>query len=218
MYVYVRIIYISADPCLQGERAQRRLAKANNIEQTHTHTPTFVYGILSPRCLSRKNLPPHTSHLCACAENEKPWPTPPWRLAYAILANEKPWPTPPWRLAYAILATEHFSQVCSTHAEPNPNSLTKSELTDKSPFFYRFWTQRLTLKITPTQVEKRCHWARQAMLLPRSGGSLFGKAFGSEVVVLPVVTPKRNGRCQRCSSKGIGGANWAPQLQNLLFL
>ena len=85
-------------------------------------------------------------------------------------------------------------------------------------FFYRFWTRRLTLKITPTQVEKRCHWARQAMLFPRSGGSLFGKAFGSEVVVLPVVTPKRNGRCQRCSSKAIGGANWAPKLQNPLFL
>ena len=85
-------------------------------------------------------------------------------------------------------------------------------------FFYRFLTRRLTLKITPTQVEKRCHWARQAMLFPCSGGSLFGKAFGSEVVVLPVVTPKRNGRCQRCSSKPIGGANCAPKLQNLLFL
>ena len=67
-------------------------------------------------------------------------------------------------------------------------------------FFYRFWTQRLTLKIIPTQVEKRCPWARQAMLFPRSGASLFGKAFGSEVVVLP------------------GGANWAPKLYNPLFL
>ena len=85
-------------------------------------------------------------------------------------------------------------------------------------FFYRFWTQRLTLKIIPTQVEKRCPWARQAILFPCSGASLFGKAFGSEVVVLPVVTPKRNGRCQRCISKAIGGANWAPQLQNPLFL
>ena len=83
--------------------------------------------------------------------------------------------------------------------------------------FFRFWTQRLTLKITPTQVKKRCPWARQAMLFPCSGGSLFGKAFGSEVVVLPVVTPKRNGRCQRCSSKPLGGANWAPQLQKILF-
>ena len=85
-------------------------------------------------------------------------------------------------------------------------------------FFYRFWTQRLTLKIIPTQVEKRCPWARQAMLFPRSGASLFGKAFGSEVVVLPVVTPKRNGRCQRCISKAIGRANWAPKLYNPLFL
>ena len=51
-----------------------------------------------------------------------------------------------------------------------------------------------------------------------SGGSLFGKAFGSEVVVLPVVIPKRNRRCQRCISKAIGGANCAPKLQNLLFL
>ena len=56
------------------------------------------------------------------------------------------------------------------------------------------------------------------MLFPRSGASLFGKAFGSEVVVLPVVTPKRNGRCQRCILKAIGGANGAPKLQNPLFL
>ena len=85
-------------------------------------------------------------------------------------------------------------------------------------FFYRFRPQRLTLKITPAQVEKRCHWARQTMLFPCSGGSLFGKAFGSEVVVLPVVISKRNRRCQRCISKAIGGANCAPKLQNLLFL
>ena len=88
----------------------------------------------------------------------------------------------------------------------------------KTFFFYRFRPQRLTLKITPAQVEKRCHWARQAMLFPCSGGSLFGKAFGSEVVVLPVVISKRNRRCQRCISKAIGGANCTPKLQNLLFL
>ena len=63
-----------------------------------------------------------------------------------------------------------------------------------------------------------CHWARQTMLFPCSGGSLFGKAFGSEVVVLPVVIPKRNRRCKRCISKPNRGANWAPKLQNLLFL
>ena len=84
-------------------------------------------------------------------------------------------------------------------------------------FFYRFWTQRLTLKIIPTQVEKRCPWARQAMLFPCSGGSLFGKAFGSEVAVLPVVIPKRNRRCKRRISKPNRGAQWAPKLQNLLF-
>ena len=88
----------------------------------------------------------------------------------------------------------------------------------KTFFFYRFRPQRLTLKITPAQVEKRCHWARQTMLFPCSGGSLFGKAFGSEVVVLPVVISKRNRRCQRCISKAIGGANCTPKLQNLLFL
>ena len=82
----------------------------------------------------------------------------------------------------------------------------------KTSFFYRFWTRRLTLKITPTQVEKRC------LLFPCSGGSLFGKAFGSEVVVLPVVIPKRNRRCKRCISKPNRGANWAPKLENLLFL
>ena len=43
--------------------------------------------------------------------------------------------------------------------------------------FYRFWTQRLTLKITPTQVQKRCPWARQAMLFPCCGGGVFGKPF-----------------------------------------
>ena len=88
----------------------------------------------------------------------------------------------------------------------------------KPCLFYRFRPQRLTLKITPAQVEKRCHWARQTMLFPCSGGSLFGKAFGSEVVVLPVVISKRNRRCQRCISKAIGGANCTPKLQNLLFL
>ena len=87
----------------------------------------------------------------------------------------------------------------------------------KTFFFYRFRPQRLTLKITPAQVEKRCHWARQTMLFPCSGGSLFGKAFGSEVVVLPVVISKRNRRCQRCISKAIGGANCTPKLQNLFF-
>ena len=55
------------------------------------------------------------------------------------------------------------------------------------------------------------------MLFPCSGGGLFGNAFGSEVMVLPVVTPKRNGRCQRCISKAIGGANCAPQLQKPPF-
>ena len=75
----------------------------------------------------------------------------------------------------------------------------------KTSFFYRFWMRRLTLKITPTQVEKRCPWVRQAMLFPCSGGSLFGKAFGSEVVVLPV---GRRGRRQ-----------WAAALKyNLLLL
>ena len=53
------------------------------------------------------------------------------------------------------------------------------------------------------------------MLFPCSGGSLFGKAFGSEVVVLPVVISKRNRRCQRCISKAIGGANCTPKLQNI---
>ena len=27
----------------------------------------------------------------------------------------------------------------------------------KTSFFFRFWTRRLTLKLTPTQLEKRCH-------------------------------------------------------------
>ena len=125
------------------------------------------------------------------------------------LLGQKSWFCPSWRPN----ATEGANGVVRRQLEVQiePHSC-------KFLFFYRFWTQRLTLKITPTQVEKRCHWARQAMLFPCSGGSLFGKAFGSEVVVLPVVTPKRNGRCQRCSSKAIGGANWAPQLQNPLFL
>ena len=47
------------------------------------------------------------------------------------------------------------------------------------------------------------------MLFPCSGGSLFGKAFGSEVVVLPVVIPKRNRRCKGCISKPNRGAQWA---------
>ena len=45
-------------------------------------------------------------------------------------------------------------------------------------FWYRFWTRRLTLKITPTQLEKRCPSARQAMLFPRSGASLLGRLLG----------------------------------------
>ena len=66
---------------------------------------------------------------------------------------------------------------------------------------HRTNTQRLTLKITPTLVEKRCPWARQAMLFPCSGASLFGKASGSEAVVLLVMTPKCNWRCKRWISK-----------------
>ena len=62
----------------------------------------------------------------------------------------------------------------------------------KSSIFYRFWTRRLTLKITPTQVKKRCPCARQAMLFPRFGGRVFGKPFGSEVEV----HLKANPRCE----------------------
>ena len=125
------------------------------------------------------------------------------------LLGQKSWFCPSWRPNATEGANGVFRRQLEVQIAPQ---------SCKTSFFYRFWTQRLTVKITPTQVEKRCPWARQAMLFPCSGGSLFGKAFGSEVVVLPVVTPKRNGRCQRCISKAIGGANCAPKLQNLLFL
>ena len=50
----------------------------------------------------------------------------------------------------------------------------------KSSFFSRFWTQRLTLKIAPTQVQKRAPEARQAMLFPRFAARLLGSFFGAE--------------------------------------
>ena len=53
-------------------------------------------------------------------------------------------------------------------------------LSCKTLFFYRFWTQRLTLKITPTQVQKRSPWARQAMLFPRFAARLLGSFFGAK--------------------------------------
>ena len=55
--------------------------------------------------------------------------------------------------------------------------------------FYRFWTQRLTLKITPTQVQKQCPWARQAMLFPCCGGGRFWEAFS-------VSSRKATSRCE----------------------
>ena len=125
------------------------------------------------------------------------------------LLGRKSWFCPSWRPNATEGANGVFRRQLEVQIEPH---------SCKTSFFYRFWTRRLTLKITPTQVEKLCLWARQAMLFPRSGGSLFGKAFGSEVVVLPVVIPKRNRRCKRCISKPNRGANWAPKLQNLLFL
>ena len=50
----------------------------------------------------------------------------------------------------------------------------------KTLFFYRFWTQHLTLKVTPTQVQKRSPWARQAMLFPRFAARLLGSFFGAK--------------------------------------
>ena len=57
----------------------------------------------------------------------------------------------------------------------------------KTLFFYRFWTQRLTLKITPTQVQKRSPWARQAMLFPRFAARLLGSFFGAKPSFLEVL-------------------------------
>ena len=53
----------------------------------------------------------------------------------------------------------------------------------KSSLCFKFWTQRLTLKITPMQVQKRCPWARQAMLFPCCGGGVLGKPFRLAVEV-----------------------------------
>ena len=133
----------------------------------------------------------------------------PGRAFLGRLLGQKSWFCPSWRPNATEGANGAFRRQLEVQIEPQSCIIL---------FFYRFWTRRLTLKIIPTQVDKRCPWARQAMLFPRSGASLFGKAFGSEVVVLPVVTPKRNGRCQRCISKAIGGANWAPKLYNPFFL
>ena len=66
-------------------------------------------------------------------------------------------------------------------------------LSCKTLFFYGFWTQRLTLKITPTQVQKRSPWARQAMLFPCFAARLLGSFFGarSQCEVL-----EANARCK----------------------
>ena len=83
-------------------------------------------------------------------------------------------------------------------------------------YFYRFWTQRLTRKMTQTQVKKRCPWALQAMLFPCFGARVLGSMLGvkSWVVAWPGITPKHN---WRCISKPIRGANCVPKLQKPLF-
>ena len=286
-YIY---IYISADPAYQEERAQRRLAKANNVRiEPHSCKILFFYRFWTQR-LTLKIIPTQVEKRCPWARQAMLFPcsgaslfgkafgsevavlpvvTPkrngrcqrciskaigganwapaakssffigsgcnvwhwrafqrrskngvlelarpcyfpvPGRAFLGRLLGQKSWFCPSWRPNATEGANGAFRRQLEVQIEPH---------SCKIFFFYRFWTQRLTLKIIPTQVEKRCPWARQAMLFPCSGASLFWQAFGSEVVVLPVVTPKRNGRCQRCISKAIGGANWAPQLQNPLFL
>ena len=145
------------------------------------------------------------------------WRSPQHRSKNGVLELARPccFPVPEAAFLGRLLGQKSwFCRSWRPNAIEGANGGSRSQI----PIFYRFWTQRLTLKITPTQVEKRCHWARQAMLFPCSGGSLFGKAFGSEVAVLPVVIPKRNRRCKRRISKPNRGAQWAPKLQNLLFL
>ena len=191
-------------PAYQGGRAQRRLAKTSNIEQTHAVPVEGNWKCeLSPKAAK-------SSFFIGSGRNVWHWKSFQRRSKNGVLELARPccFPVPGRAFLGRLLGQK--SWFCpEVQIEPQSCIIL---------FFYRFWTQRLTLKIIPTQVEKRCPWARQAMLFPRSGASLFGNAFGSEVVVLPVVTPKRSGRCQRCISKAIGGANWAPKLQNPLFL
>ena len=82
-------------------------------------------------------------------------------------------------------------------------------LSCKTLFFYRFWTQRLTLKITPTQVQKRSPWARQAMLFPRFAARLLGSFFGAESWFCRVWRPNAPKRHSRCISKPMRGATWS---------
>ena len=128
------------------------------------------------------------------------WRSPQHRSKNGVLELARPcyFPVPEAAFLGRLLGQKSwFCRSWRPNAIEGANGGSRSQI----PIFYRFWTQRLTLKITPTQVKKRCPWARQAMLFPRSGGSLFGKAFGSEVVGLQVVTPKRNWRCKRWISK-----------------
>ena len=79
-------------------------------------------------------------------------------------------------------------------------------LSCKTLFFYGFWTQRLTLKITPTQVQKRSPWARQAMLFPCFAARLLGSFFGAESWFCRVRRPNAPKRHSRCISKPMRGA------------
>ena len=100
---------------------------------------------------------------------------------------------------FAVLKPAFLGQTSCFCRSWRPNAIegTNGGSRSQIPIFYRFWTQRLTLKITLTQVKKRCPWARQAMLFRCFEASVFG----SDVVFLPVVTPKRNWRCKRWISK-----------------
>ena len=185
-------------------RCQRCISLEVQIEP-HSCKIFFFYRFWTQR-LTLKIIPTQVEKRCPWARQAMLFPRSGASLFGKAFGSEV---SPSWRPNATEGANGAFRRQLEVQIEP-PSCIIL--------FFKRFWTQRLTLKIIPTQVEKRCPWARQATLFPRSGASLFGKAFGSEVVVLPVVTPKRNGRCQWCISKAIGGANGAPKLYNPLFL
>ena len=130
----------SADPCLPGGARPEAVSQSKkHIEQTHAHAHTSTTHATT----TQHTAAPFVTHSILS------WPG----LAVSSFSEgafweaflgEKSW------LCRVGAQTQH-----KVHLEANSRCELKPKAAKPSPF-YRFWTQRLTLKITPTQVKNRC--------------------------------------------------------------
>ena len=102
----------------------------------------------------------------------------PGRAFLGRLLGQKSWFCPSWR--------PNATEGANLEVQIEPHSC-------KIFIFYRFWTQRLTLKITPTQFE---NWARQAMLFPCFGARVLGSILGAKSWLGPAWRPNTEGACR----------------------